>query len=186
MTRSSPALNISRPMAQGGLGNNERLVGCRSGSWFIERPVVGALIGGDPPQSSSASRFTLWDSYKKHYGQNGDPLVLVAQGPSRTFNPSLPQSVVDRALERDRTAAGAEYLAMFRADIETFVPIEVVEACLGDHVELPPQDKCKYYAFVDPSGGSSDSFTLAISHREGDHVSSVLCAKCARHSALKP
>jgi hypothetical protein len=27
-----------------------------------------------------------------------------------------------------------------------------------------------YYAFVDPSGGSADSFTLAIGHREGERV----------------
>jgi hypothetical protein len=77
---------------------------------------------------------------------------------------------VDRALERDRASASAEYLALFRADIERFVSIEVVEECLGDHVELLPEPKYRYQAFVDPSGGSSDSFTLAIAHREDKRI----------------
>jgi hypothetical protein len=34
-----------------------------------------------------------------HFGPEGDPSILVAQGASRDFNPELPQSVVDRALE---------------------------------------------------------------------------------------
>src|SRR5690606_22006380 len=34
--------------------------------------------------------------------------------------------------------------------------------------ELPPLADTEYQAFVDPSGGSKDSFTLAIGHREGD------------------
>ena len=30
-----------------------------------------------------------------HYGSNGDPLILVAQGSSRDLNPSLPQAEID-------------------------------------------------------------------------------------------
>jgi hypothetical protein len=43
-------------------------------------------------------------------------------------------------------------------------------ACIGDYVEAAPIDKCSYSAFVDPSGGSADSFTMAISHREGERI----------------
>ena len=103
----------------------------------------------------------LWSTHRKHYGPGGDPLILVAQGTSREFNPSLPQSVVDRALERDHAAASAEYLAQFRTDIETFVPYEVVQACVGDHNEMAPLPNTTYHAFVDPSGGSADSFSCA-------------------------
>ena len=46
--------------------------------------------------------------------QGGDPAILVAQAPSRVMNPSLPQSVVDRAMERDQASAEAEYGAQFR------------------------------------------------------------------------
>jgi hypothetical protein len=118
--------------------------------------------------SPYARRGILWNTHKRHYGPAGDPLILVAKGTSREFNPSLPQSVVDRALERDRAAASAEYLAEFRSDIESFVSFEIVQACIGDHHEMAPLAKHKYFAFVDPSGGSADSFTLAIGHRDGE------------------
>jgi hypothetical protein len=120
--------------------------------------------------SPYAKRGVLWETHRKHYGPDGDPLILVAQGTSRDFNPSLPQSVVDRALERDRAAASAEYLAQFRADIETFIAYEVVQACVGDHVEMAPLGAHRYSAFVDPSGGSADSFTLAVAHADGGRV----------------
>jgi hypothetical protein len=51
--------------------------------------------------SPYARRGELWRLYNQHFGPNGDPLILVAQAPSRVMNPSLPQSVVDRAMERD-------------------------------------------------------------------------------------
>jgi hypothetical protein len=128
----------------------------------------GPLIIASSPY---AKRGVLWETHRKHFGPSGDPLILVAQGASRTFNPSLKESIIDRALARDRTAATAEYLAQFRSDIETFVPYEVVVACVGDHVEASPlTDNQPYFVFVDPSGGSADSFTLAISHRNGERV----------------
>jgi hypothetical protein len=71
-------------------------------------------------------------------------------------------------LERDREANVAEYLAQFRNDVAAFVSYEVVQACIGDHHEMAPLTHRHYFAFVDPSGGSADSFTLAISHTEGD------------------
>jgi hypothetical protein len=83
------------------------------------------------------------------------------------MNPSLPVEVVDRAIERDPHAAAAEYLAEFRRDIESFVPLEAVQACVVPSVrERPPRPAVTYSAFVDPSGGSSDSFALAIGHTE--------------------
>jgi hypothetical protein len=112
----------------------------------------------------------LWDAFKKHYGPDGDPLILVARGASRDLNPSLSQAKIDREFEKDPASAAAEYGAEFRADIEGFVPIEVVEACTGDYTERSPLSQHKYSAFVDPSGGSSDSFTLAISHKESERI----------------
>ena len=78
------------------------------------------------------------DTYRRHLGPEGDPLTLVAQGSSRTLNPSLPQRVVDRALEKDGARAAAEYMAQFRTDVEGFVSLEVVEACVGDYREQLP------------------------------------------------
>src|SRR5262249_36150249 len=60
----------------------------------------GPLILASSPH---ARRGELWDVFRKNYGPDGDPLILVAQGASRDFNPTLPQTVVDRALQRDRS-----------------------------------------------------------------------------------
>jgi hypothetical protein len=69
---------------------------------------------------------------------------------------------------RDAAHAAAEYLAQFRTDIEGFITVETVRACIPSGVRERPVDKRNCYsAFVDPSGGSSDSMTLAIAHKEG-------------------
>ena len=98
----------------------------------------GPLILASSPH---ARRGALWDVFKRHYGAGGDPLILVAHGATRTLNPSLPQRVVDRALEKDRARATAEYLAQFRTDVEGFVALEIVEACTGDYCEMLPAAK---------------------------------------------
>ena len=41
------------------------------------------------------------------------------------MNPSVPQRVIDEAIERDPASADAEYGAEFRTDIEGFVSREV-------------------------------------------------------------
>jgi hypothetical protein len=64
-------------------------------------------------------------------------------------------------------AASAEWLAEFRDDISAFVTREAVEKCVSpDVLERSRVPGVLYQAFVDPSGGSSDSMTLAIGHRQ--------------------
>ena len=132
------------------------------------RPAMATLDGKLIALSSPYSRRgALWDAYKRHYGKTGP--ILVAQAPSRTMNPTLPQRVVDQAMQRDLASARAEYMAEFRTDVETFVSQEAVDACTHpDRLELPPIAGQQYFAFTDPSGGSKDSFTLAIAHRENE------------------
>ena len=48
----------------------------------------------------------------------------------RTMNPTVPQAVIDAAMERDPAYAAAEYGAEFRTDVETFVLREAAEACV--------------------------------------------------------
>jgi hypothetical protein len=120
--------------------------------------------------SPYARKGVLWDLHRRHYGADGDPLILVARGASRIFNPTLQQRVVDRALARDHAAAAAEYLAQFRSDIETFVAYEIVEACVGDYTEIHSRSTLSYSPFVDPSGGSAGSFTLAITHADDERA----------------
>jgi hypothetical protein len=119
--------------------------------------------------SPYARRGALWSAHRKHFGQDGDP-VLVWQAATRIMNPSVPQSVIDDAMERDPASAAAEYLAQFRTDVEAFVSREAVEACisLGIRERLPLPD-INYRAFIDPAGGAgADAMTLACGHREGD------------------
>ena len=92
--------------------------------------------------------------------------------------------MVDRALEKDRARATAEYLAQFRTDVEGFVALEIVEACTGDYREMLPAANNFYRAFTDPSGGSDDSFALAISHKSKDCISSMPFARPAHRSLL--
>ncbi|SIO49700.1 hypothetical protein SAMN05443247_06523 [Bradyrhizobium erythrophlei] len=119
--------------------------------------------------SPYARRGALWDAHRRHFGK--DSPVLVWKAPTRTMNPSVPQSIVDAAYEADSASAAAEYGAEFRTDVETFISREVVDAAvvLGRY-ELPRIEGVAYVAFCDPSGGSSDSMTLGIAHMEGERA----------------
>ncbi len=131
--------------------------------------VPGALLVAI--SSSYARRGELWRAYQRHYGKDGDP-VLVWQADTRTMNPTVPQAVIDQAYADDEASARAEYGAEFRADLEAFVSREAIDAAvIPDRLELPPLADVEYRAFVDPSGGSgADSMTLAIAHRDGDRI----------------
>ncbi len=136
------------------------------------RPCL-ASTGGMLVVSSSpyAKRGELYQLFTKHYGPRGDRRVPVVKGASRELNPSLSQSVIRRALERDPVGARSEYLAEWRDDVSTFLRREAVAACVASGlIERPPERGILYRAFTDPSGGSADSFGLAIGHRDGDAV----------------
>jgi hypothetical protein len=117
--------------------------------------------------SPYARRGALWDAYRRYFGKD-DSGLLVWKAATRTMNPTVPQALIDRAVERDQASAAAEYGAEFRSDIEGFVSREAVEAVISPGVfERAPLSNTRYIAFVDPSGGSADSMTLAIGHKEG-------------------
>ncbi|YBV97392.1 hypothetical protein M1D80_11050 [Phyllobacteriaceae bacterium JZ32] len=147
------------------------------GSANPDREVIDAVrpslatTGGPILVISSpyARRGELYATHKRHFGKDGDPLILVAQGPSKTFNPTLSDKLIARAYERDPSVAAAEYGGAFRTDVEALLTREAVEAAVDEGViERPRIPGVRYTAFVDPSGGSSDSMTMAIGHMEGD------------------
>lgn len=144
------------------------------------RPSL-ATLGGKLIALSSpyARRGVLWRNYRSYFGQPGR--ILVAQAPSLLMNPTLPPQVVAEARAEDPIAAAAEYDAQFRTDVEGYVTLEAVEACTRPGpLEVPPADGIRYSAFVDPSGGVADSFTLAIAHHEKQNA----VIDCVR--AVKP
>ena len=134
------------------------------------RPAMATMSGSMLLCASSpyARRGVLWETYHRHFKQDGDP-ILVWQASTETMNPSVSKEFIARAYEEDAASASAEYGGQFRTDIESFVSREVIAACVDNGVhERAPIRGVKYVGFVDPSGGSSDSFTLGIAHREKD------------------
>jgi len=118
--------------------------------------------------SPYARRGELYNTWKRDFGPQGDPAILVAKAASRTMNPLLSEKVVKRAYERDAAVASAEYGGEFRTDVETFISADVVDAAVvSGRFELPRVPGVRYVAFVDPAGGSGgDAMTLAIAHQE--------------------
>lgn len=132
-----------------------------------QRPAMATVPGAVMLNASSpyGRRGVLYEAYRRHYGKPTGPLVWKA--PSKVMNPGLPQSLIDDAYEADPAVAASEYGAEFRADLEAFVSREVVDGVtIRERQSLPYVSGLRYFGFVDPSGGSSDSMTLAIAHRE--------------------
>lgn len=144
------------------------------------RPAM-ATMGPDAKlmkmSSPHARRGPIWEDKKQHYGKEDAP-VLVWKAPTWVMNPAVPQRLIDEAYEQDPARAAAEYGAEFRTDVETFISREVVDDAVVDgRHELPPMQGIRYRAFVDPSGGSSDSMTLAIAHRDKDGTAVLDCVR---------
>jgi len=55
--------------------------------------------------SPHARRGEMWGTYRRHYGPDGNLAILVANGPTKTFNPTIKQSVIDRAYEENGAAS---------------------------------------------------------------------------------
>ncbi len=133
----------------------------------------GAMLLGSSPYSK---RGVLFEAFKQHFGKDDAP-ELVWRAPTRVMNPTVPQSFIDEAFEKDPASAAAEFDAQFRQDIESYISREVVEQAVEPGCfERPFRPELRYSAFVDPSGGSVDSMTLAISHRteDGDIILDVI------------
>jgi hypothetical protein len=158
-----------------------------------DEEVLGALrpgMAGIPgsvllcASSPYSKRGALWNAYAGHYGQDGDP-VLVWQAATRRMNPTISQAVIDAAYERDPDVAASEWGALFRADVERIFTTEAVDAVVSPGVlERGRLPGVQYFCATDPSGGSADSFTIAIAHKEGNKI--VLDAVRERRPPFSP
>ena len=141
------------------------------------RPAL-ATTGGPLLVASSpyAKQGIIWDAFRRHFGKPGNIIVWKAE--TRRMNPTVPQSVIDEAMEADPAAAQAEWMANFRDDLEAFVSREAVDAVVLKGVrEIPPRPGLRYVGFVDAAGGSGgDSMTLGIAHYEYKDGCTVLDA----------
>lgn len=144
----------------------------------ILRPTLASTEGPFIAISSPhARRGVLWQTYRDHFGQAGDP-ILVAQAETRIMNPRISERWLARQFALDPVKAAAEYGVAFRTDVESLFTIEAIAACTDDVRDRPPQRGIVYTASCDPSGGAGDGFALGISHGEGkgvvlDHLDEV-------------
>jgi hypothetical protein len=142
----------------------------------------GPLIAISSPHAKRGELFNTW---KRHYGPEGDPLILVAKAPTRAMNPSLSQRVIDRAIEADPEAASAEYMAEWRGDLDSCFDPEAIAACVVTGLTVrAPLAGVTYRGHCDPSGGSGDAMTLAIGHL--DNGRPVLDCVLERRAPFNP
>jgi hypothetical protein len=83
--------------------------------------------------------------------------------------PRWRETTIERAIADDPEGAGAEWEATFRSDLAAFFDEATIGAAVDRDrpLELPPRAH-QYSAFVDPSGGRHDAFTICIGHEEGE------------------
>lgn len=150
------------------------------------RPAMATVAGAVLMVISSpyARRGEVYRMHAAHFGKDDDPVFVVAAD-SKSMNPTIPDHVIAAAYEQDEAAARSEYGGEFRSDIEGVFSVDAIRACVvPGRRELPPVPGVNYRAFVDPSGGSADAFTLAIAHDEA--ASAVLDVIRERRPPFSP
>ena len=143
----------------------------------------GPLIAISSPY---ARRGVLWRAYERDFGAEGRPSRLVIQAATRVMNPAIDPSFLADAYADDPIAAAAEFGAEWRSDLADFISAEVVaDAVVRGRHELEPAAGVRYFGFVDCSGGSADSMTIAIAHRD-DTGKAILDAVRERRPPFSP
>jgi hypothetical protein len=111
----------------------------------------------------------MFRRYQELFGnEESDELCWFA--PTPVMNSKLPVGVVDKALAANPSKARAEYLNVWRTDLEEFLPLDVVRECTDWGVyERAPQPDTRYCAYGDSAGGTGkDSYAFAIVHTGSD------------------
>ena len=110
----------------------------------------------------------VFEAHHRYFGQDNSP-VLIWQADTRTMNPNISEEFIQAEIELDPDAARSEYGAQFREDLEAAFSLESIEQCIvPGRTELMAAGALGYVAFVDPSGGRRDQFTVAVAHRSKD------------------
>ncbi|MEQ1679265.1 MAG: hypothetical protein ABL950_01465 [Nitrospira sp.] len=140
--------------------------------WRVARGRV-AMTGGKIVAISSPyfQSGLLFELYKKHYGNDGSP-VLLWQASSKDMNPLLSEDYLARMREDDPEGYESEVLGQFRAGLSNLFDPEALEACVERGVrERVPEAHLRYVSFVDAASGSGqDSFAVGIAHADGEQV----------------
>ena len=125
------------------------------------------IIGISTPH---ARQGLLWEKFQKHHGKPGP--VLIWRAPTWVMNRTLSEKDLEAGhLEAlGSPGYGAEYAAKFREDIESYLPIHVIDRAIEEgRGTIPFKAGMEYHAFCDPSEGlhkGGDSMTFGVSHKE--------------------
>ena len=132
-------------------------------------PGGGLLMLGS---SVYRRRGYMFRQYRELHGNDLSPDSICWFSPSAVMNPVLPAHVIERALQENAPKARAEFLNIWREDLSDFIPIDVVQGATEFGMfERPWRPGVMYFAACNSAGGTGqDSFTLAIAHKEGDHI----------------
>jgi len=125
----------------------------------------GKIVGISSPYRQTG---LLYTKFKDHYGKDSEDILFI-QAATRKLNPTINQSVIDKAYLDDPVAAASEWGAEFRNDLAGWLNRETIEAAVDTGVVVRPPNTAlyNYCAFADSSGGVRDSYTLGIAHAEG-------------------
>ena len=120
--------------------------------------------------------------HRDYFGKD-DPDVLVVQGATEQFNPTIDKKIIEAARRDDPESATAEWDGQFREGINSLLDDAAIDAAI-DHqrpAEIPPQrGKHSYVAFADASGGRHDAYTICIGHEEGHGANARFVADVVR------
>lgn len=128
----------------------------------------GMLLAISSPYARHGVLYEAWRSWRGI--DSHEALCWMAD--TATMNPGIDLAVIERAFREDAVSAWSEYgrdgEIRFRADVESFITLEAIEAAtVPNRRELPPVSGVDYVGFLDFAGGSGkDSATLAIAHAE--------------------
>ncbi len=116
----------------------------------------------------------LYDKVSKHWGRPGN--VLAWRAPSWRMNLTLTEEGLREQYEEvlGEERFGAEYANRFREDIESYMPIDIIDrAIVKGRAMLKEEYGLSYVAFADASEGlrkTGDSMTFCIGHRADEKL----------------
>lgn len=124
------------------------------------------VIGLSTPYTRSG---LLWTKVQEHLKNPDSSDFLVWKSSTMDMNPEFSQRKIDRAIAKNDKAR-AEYLGEFREDVSTLLDPALLESAMGGkdnrHLPLMFDPAKRYYAFLDPSSGRQDSFTMSLGFQD--------------------
>jgi hypothetical protein len=132
----------------------------------------GPMLLTSSPQTTTGVVHELWEEF---YGKAGAD-VLVVQAGTRDLNPTVRQSVIDKARARDGRTADREYGGQFIEPVAAYIDRETLLRCTEKGVlERVAMANVQYSCFIDAAAGTGqDSFAVAIGHRARDKAGDII------------